>query len=501
VNVDSYEITFELSKPFRPVEQLLAVLPADSVKALPEACQQLMLNSDSPIIDIYSRDIPIDPNGKILPWLWVVLLPFIDERRIVEALKLCENEMTPEEVQRNSFGNPLMFLHNGHTLGVVSLSHLDYSIQSESSYSFPPVPEIGNGICGLLSVRKDLVEEFGLLTLVRAPIRPLRAFEDIASNRVMCFEYKFPDESDHLSIVLPGVDLGAKVLCDYDGIVARPKLNKGKFNIADIAERMREERTNQSQYPHQRMVLSGLGKSYQALTGAPRDTPYPAYGREESYRNYPPPPSTSYPTPSYRDSYYPPQRDSQYPAPQYKVAPYPPSQYRDAPYPAYGHDERNWDYAEPRRAESESFGARGQTSGFSFRGNFDSRTSERTYSTPNDPRQYPPADPYYRNNPPPDQFRGYPPPMHRPPPAYSPHVHQNPQSRAPPIPQLGHGSYTSRNDYHQHDPRNFGYDHSSIPQQQSLGDLRNQINPGAYHGNSYDPRGPVANPRDPRMRR
>jgi 5'-3' exonuclease len=176
VNVDAYEITFELSEPFRPVEQLLAVLPADSVKALPECCQWLMLDRSSPLKDIYSSDIPIDPNGKVLPWLWVVLLPFIDERRITAAMELCDSKMSLEEKRRNSAGTPLMFLHLQHGLASLALSQIDYGSVGMPEYvsfdtaSVPPQispqitpdssvrteftfsPEEGAGISGSLSM-------------------------------------------------------------------------------------------------------------------------------------------------------------------------------------------------------------------------------------------------------------------------------------------------------------------------------------------------------------
>jgi 5'-3' exonuclease len=511
INVDSYDISFELSKPFRPVEQLLAVLPADSVKALPESCQQLMLSPDSPIIDIYSRDIPIDPNGKILPWLWVVLLPFIDETRIVAALKLCEDEMTEEEKQRNTFGTPLMFLHSGHALGVTTLSHLDYSVQQQvgeeefvpANYSFPPTKEIGDGICGLLSLRNDLVEEFGLQKLIRAPNRPLRAFEDIPANRVMSLEYKFPEETDHLSALLPGVDLGMKVLCDYDGIVARPKLNKGKFNIADIAERMREEKSMRgSQYPHQRMVLAGLGgrssqpypqhQDYQRQGQGQGQ--YPAYNnqRSEGGGNY-----------DYRDSYRAPRQDN------YHHSHTPSSEARNFSFRS--------NYDEYSRAPERDRG------GYTARSDRDypSRTdpSYQSQYPPHQypqypPRQHPPQDSYHRSYPPSQDsgsYRGYAPPppsaSFNPPPYYPPQ-HQPqyrdapppnwnppPRGRAPPMPPLaGQMGYPS-------DSRMAGYSNGAPPQQ-SLGDLRNQFSQSAHQGYGYAPAPPAApSTRDPRMRR
>jgi 5'-3' exoribonuclease 2 len=78
--------SFELSTPFNPVEQLMAVLPSDSSHAVPKPMRWLMNDEESPIIDFYPRDVPVDPNGKAMPWLWVVLLPFIDEERLFAAM-------------------------------------------------------------------------------------------------------------------------------------------------------------------------------------------------------------------------------------------------------------------------------------------------------------------------------------------------------------------------------------------------------------------------------
>lgn len=78
--------SFELFAPFNPVEQLMAVLPSDSSHAIPTAARWLMLDEESPIMDFYPYDVPVDPNGKAMPWLWVVLLPFIDEDRLLAAL-------------------------------------------------------------------------------------------------------------------------------------------------------------------------------------------------------------------------------------------------------------------------------------------------------------------------------------------------------------------------------------------------------------------------------
>jgi 5'-3' exonuclease len=64
----SYNITFELGRPFRPLDQLMAVLPAASSHALPAACAALMTSPTSPVVDFYPERFLQDPNGKKFAW-------------------------------------------------------------------------------------------------------------------------------------------------------------------------------------------------------------------------------------------------------------------------------------------------------------------------------------------------------------------------------------------------------------------------------------------------
>ena len=76
-----------LGKPLTPLEQLMAVLPAASAHAIPGPCRELMLNKQmSPVADFYPDDVDVDPNGKAMPWLHVVLLPFVDEERLITSV-------------------------------------------------------------------------------------------------------------------------------------------------------------------------------------------------------------------------------------------------------------------------------------------------------------------------------------------------------------------------------------------------------------------------------
>lgn len=117
VGIDDYlekqeSIKFEMSKPFKPFEQLMAVLPARSKNLIPPAYRALMTDPNSPIIDFYPHEVDIDLNGKTASWEAVVLLSFVDEKKLVETLDPFEGKLTAIEKLRNSFGTDIQFLYN-----------------------------------------------------------------------------------------------------------------------------------------------------------------------------------------------------------------------------------------------------------------------------------------------------------------------------------------------------------------------------------------------------
>ncbi|KAI5969618.1 exo2 [Candida margitis] len=106
------DLKFEKSKPFKPFEQLMAVLPARSKKLMPAVYRPLMTDEKSPIIGFYPHEVDIDMNGKTASWEAVVLLDFVDEKKLLEALKPIESKLTPEEAKRNSYGHNVKFINN-----------------------------------------------------------------------------------------------------------------------------------------------------------------------------------------------------------------------------------------------------------------------------------------------------------------------------------------------------------------------------------------------------
>lgn len=265
VNVDTYDVKFNLSQPVNPVEQLLSVLPADSVDALPDACRWLMLDRKSPIVDIYVSEFPMDPNGKSLPWLWVVLLPFVDNQRIKEAIKLVT--LDGNDSRRNSFRKAIVFSHIDN-LSDEKLQSLAEGEVYESNDILHWGTEYSNsyGIFGKLELLSKSEQRYlPVLFDVDPPTQFKRVLNPVRCNKVKIFQYSFETTLPHKSSLLPGVKIPPPVLNGYDLIPTRPpRLNRG-FNITMISSNMRNQQSLSSipseQQPFQRMVVNSLGNS------------------------------------------------------------------------------------------------------------------------------------------------------------------------------------------------------------------------------------------------
>ena len=75
-----------------------------------------MTSSESPIIDFYPTSFDVDMNGKKMTWQGVALLPFIDEQRLLESMQPRYSKLTEAEVERNKWGNNLLFVSDDHSL-------------------------------------------------------------------------------------------------------------------------------------------------------------------------------------------------------------------------------------------------------------------------------------------------------------------------------------------------------------------------------------------------
>jgi 5'-3' exoribonuclease 1 len=103
------DLNFKLGQPFRPFQQLMGVLPDRSKKIVPTTYWPLMTDPSSPIIDFYPRDFELDMNGKKQDWEAIVKIPFIEEKRLLDAMATKDSGLSEDEVHRNSFGVSIKF--------------------------------------------------------------------------------------------------------------------------------------------------------------------------------------------------------------------------------------------------------------------------------------------------------------------------------------------------------------------------------------------------------
>ncbi|XP_076630209.1 5'-3' exoribonuclease pacman [Colletes latitarsis] len=112
------KLEFDLGEPFLPFQQLLAVLPPYSKDLLPKAFQTLLTEEDSPIINYYPADFKTDLNGKRQEWEGVVLIPFIDEKDLLDAMEPCYSQLNPKELKRNRHGPMCLLSYTEENMGI-----------------------------------------------------------------------------------------------------------------------------------------------------------------------------------------------------------------------------------------------------------------------------------------------------------------------------------------------------------------------------------------------
>ena len=75
--------------------------------------QTLMHDLTSPILDFYPTDFTIDTEGKRAEWEGVVLIPLIDEARLLRAAATVPvTALSSEERTRNELGSVLTFTYD-----------------------------------------------------------------------------------------------------------------------------------------------------------------------------------------------------------------------------------------------------------------------------------------------------------------------------------------------------------------------------------------------------
>ena len=222
--VGELDIRFESAAPFTPFGQLLGVFPAASRIHLPEPLQSLMTDEDSPIIDFYPEDFDIDMNGKKMAWQGVALLPFIDQKRLLDALDSKLDLLTPDEQRRNRWGETRMFVAESNRL-YDALCKL-YTLKA-ATQPMPIDPTLSQGMNGSVLADPLCVPN----SAMDSPLPSVEECPDLTTNASLAVRYYVPRQKHtHRSVLLRGYRPSPAALTESDRDWTRrggPEMGRG----------------------------------------------------------------------------------------------------------------------------------------------------------------------------------------------------------------------------------------------------------------------------------
>ncbi|EAW07457.1 5'-_3' exoribonculease Dhp1 [Aspergillus clavatus NRRL 1] len=210
VDIGDMEISFDKGIPFRPFEQLMGVLPASSNHAIPEVFHDLMSNPSSEIIDFYPEDFAVDLNGKKFAWQGVILLPFIDERRLLAAMEKKYPLLSEDEKLRNSVGRDVLLISEAHPLYQDLVGNFYSKKQDASKYKLNM--RISDGLAGRVERNDAYIPHSSLVSSLEEYGMP-----SLDDDRSLIVNYEIPKSSHvHKSMLLRGVKFGPPALDNAD---------------------------------------------------------------------------------------------------------------------------------------------------------------------------------------------------------------------------------------------------------------------------------------------
>lgn len=210
-NLSSLKINFTLGTPFRPMEQLMAVLPPSSKQLVPKIFHSLMTSKKSPIIDFYNENFEYDMNGKMFLWQAVAKLDFIEEKRLLDAVVPLYLQLTEEEQYMNRLEKVYLYVAPGNRL----LSTFSYC-------TAPYIKELSlvhksGQIAGVIR------DSSSCRVFCEKLYSPIPELPDLRRNRSMSREFETP--------MVPPSELSFKLLPGYrerEHVLSDKELNDAK---------------------------------------------------------------------------------------------------------------------------------------------------------------------------------------------------------------------------------------------------------------------------------
>ncbi|KAJ4518973.1 5'-3' exoribonuclease 2 [Exophiala dermatitidis] len=291
VDIDKMEVKFDKGTPFRPYEQLMGVLPASSNHAIPPAFHPLMTDEDSEIVDFYPEDFDLDLNGKKQSWKAVVLLPFIDEKRLLKAMGTKYPLLSDDERARNEFGKDALIISDQNPL-YDELALQFYSKKAKDGKETVKLSMRKGRLAGTVSKNHDFLPHMDLV----GPEADIKLEPVVDDDRSLNVHFTMPPPTHvHKSMLFPGVVLPAPVLDKSDLAILRSKArNSGRdFGGAPLYDNTRRDPMDQQNrggrinYAADRPPLNANG-GYNNGGQNSRDNPFAAFLDPRFASNMPP---------------------------------------------------------------------------------------------------------------------------------------------------------------------------------------------------------------------
>ena len=221
VDMDKQVIKFEKGTPFKPYEQLMGVMPAASNHTIPKSFHPLMTEEDSPIIEFYPEEFDLDLNGKKQSWKAVVLLPFIDEKRLLGAMATKYPLLTPEEHARNERGKDALILSDKHSLyDTIAIPFYSKKAKRESTQPMIKLPTRIGHLAGKIEKNDDFLPHMDL----PGPTEDIALTPAVDDDRSISVHYTMPAATHvHKSMLLRGVIEPARQLDNADIAILKSK--------------------------------------------------------------------------------------------------------------------------------------------------------------------------------------------------------------------------------------------------------------------------------------
>ncbi|KAK5174920.1 5'-3' exoribonuclease 2 [Saxophila tyrrhenica] len=222
-DLDKMKVEFSKGQPFRPYEQLMGVMPAASNHTIPEPFHPLMTEDDSPIKEFYPEEFEVDLNGKKFAWQGVALLPFIDEKRLLDAMATKYPLLSDDENRRNAFGEEALIFSTNHPL-YADVAQNFYGKRAGAP-KFKLRPEVSEALMGKVSKAESYIPESELVFPLEGSSQDVYTNLDVDGS--VTVNYHMPPISGiHKSMLMPGVKFSEPVL-DYNDVqMTRERANR-----------------------------------------------------------------------------------------------------------------------------------------------------------------------------------------------------------------------------------------------------------------------------------